>query len=48
MQLLPPRCTLRAQAEFYAREDNAERFVRDFIAAWSAVMERDRFGLKSS
>ncbi len=39
---------LRAQAEFYAQEDNAERFVRDFIAAWSAVMERDRFGLKSS
>ncbi len=36
---------LRAQAEFYAQEDNEERFVRDFIAAWSAVMERDRFDL---
>ncbi|HFC03340.1 MAG TPA: catalase-peroxidase, partial [Nitratifractor salsuginis] len=36
---------LRAQAEFYAQEDNAERFVRDFVAAWSAVTERDRFDL---
>ncbi|WP_292658204.1 catalase/peroxidase HPI [Nitratifractor sp.] len=36
---------LRAQAEFYAQVDNAERFVRDFAAAWNEVMERDRFDL---
>ncbi|BDY11915.1 catalase/peroxidase HPI [Hydrogenimonas cancrithermarum] len=34
---------LRAQAEFYAQEDNRERFVRDFASVWSKVMELDRF-----
>ncbi|GAB4514218.1 MAG: catalase/peroxidase HPI [Anaerolineae bacterium] len=36
---------LRAQAEFYAQDDNQEKFVRDFIAAWDKVMNLDRFDL---
>jgi catalase-peroxidase len=34
---------LRAYAEFYAQDDNAETFVQQFIAAWTAVMNADRF-----
>jgi len=34
---------LRAVAEVYASSDAGERFVRDFVAAWSRVMELDRF-----
>ena len=34
---------LRAQSEFYAQEDNREKFVRDFVAAWNKVMNLDRF-----
>jgi catalase-peroxidase len=36
---------LRAIAEVYAQEDAKERFVRDFVAAWSKVMNADRFDL---
>jgi len=36
---------LRAIAEVYAQADNQEKFVRDFVAAWSKVMELDRFDL---
>lgn len=36
---------LRAYAEVYAQDDNAEKFVRDFVAAWSKVMNADRFDL---
>jgi len=36
---------LRAQAEFYAQDDNHEKFVRDFVAAWNKVMNLDRFDL---
>ncbi|MBX6753856.1 MAG: catalase/peroxidase HPI [Thermorudis peleae] len=36
---------LRAQAEFYAQDDNQEKFVRDFVAAWNKVMNLDRFDL---
>ena len=36
---------LRAQAVFYAQDDNRERFVRDFVAAWNKVMNLDRFDL---
>lgn len=36
---------LRAYAEFYAQDDNREKFVRDFIAAWNKVMNADRFDL---
>jgi catalase-peroxidase len=34
---------LRAVAEFYAADDAAEQFVRDFVAAWTKVMNLDRF-----
>ena len=36
---------LRAYAEVYAQDDNQEKFVRDFVAAWSKVMNADRFDL---
>jgi len=36
---------LRALAEVYAQDDNAGKFVRDFVAAWTKVMELDRFDL---
>ena len=39
---------LRGYAEFYAQDDNGERFVRDFVAAWTKVMEADRFDLERS
>ncbi|MCC3357161.1 catalase/peroxidase HPI [Bacillus sp. REN16] len=38
---------LRSLAEVYAQDDNKEKFVRDFIAAWVKVMNADRFDLKS-
>jgi catalase-peroxidase len=34
---------LRAYAELYAQDDSKERFVRDFVAAWTKVMNADRF-----
>jgi catalase-peroxidase len=37
---------LRAYAEFYAQDDNKEKFVKDFVAAWTKVMNADRFDLK--
>jgi catalase-peroxidase len=36
---------LRALAEVYASSDAAEKFVRDFVAAWATVMNLDRFDL---
>lgn len=36
---------LRALAEVYATEDAQERFIRDFIKAWTKVMNLDRFDL---
>jgi catalase-peroxidase len=36
---------LRAIAEVYACEDAGEKFVRDFVAAWTKVMDADRFDL---
>ena len=36
---------LRAIVEVYAQDDNKEKFVRDFIAAWVKVMNADRFDL---
>ena len=36
---------LRALAEVYASDDAREKFVRDFVAAWTKVMELDRFDL---
>ena len=37
---------LRAVAEVYASSDAEKKFVQDFVAAWSKVMELDRFDLK--
>jgi len=36
---------LRAYAEVYAQDDNKAKFVRDFVAAWTKVMNADRFDL---
>jgi len=36
---------LRAYAEVYAQDDNREKFVRDFVTAWTKVMNADRFDL---
>lgn len=37
---------LRAYAEVYAQDDNKETFVKDFVKAWTKVMNADRFDLK--
>ncbi|AIJ09206.1 MULTISPECIES: catalase/peroxidase HPI [Edwardsiella] len=37
---------LRAYAEVYAQDDNKEKFVRDFVAAWTKVMNADRYDLR--
>ena len=34
---------LRATAEVYAEKGNEAKFVKDFVAAWSKVMNADRF-----
>ncbi|MCA8890985.1 MAG: catalase/peroxidase HPI [Hyphomonas sp.] len=34
---------LRAYAEVYAQDDNKEKFVKDFVSAWTKVMNADRF-----
>src|SRR5213075_3447884 len=36
---------LRGIAEVYACDDSKETFVRDFVAAWNKVMNRDRYDL---
>ena len=36
---------LRAYAEVYAQDDNQEKFVKDFVSAWTKVMNSDRFDL---
>ncbi|MGD1881022.1 MAG: catalase/peroxidase HPI [Paracoccaceae bacterium] len=36
---------LRAYAEVYAQDDNKEKFARDFVSAWTKVMNADRFDL---
>ena len=38
---------LRAYAEVYAQDDAREKFVADFIAAWTKVMNADRFDVKA-
>jgi catalase-peroxidase len=37
---------LRSYSEVYAQDDNKEKFVKDFVAAWTKVMNADRFDLK--
>ena len=41
--VLGSNSVLRAYAEVYAQDDNREKFVRDFVAAWTKVMNADRF-----
>ena len=36
---------LRSYAEVYAQDDNQEKFVSDFVAAWTKVMDADRFDI---
>ena len=38
---------LRAYAEIYAQDDNLEKFAKDFVAAWTKVMNADRFDLNT-
>ena len=38
---------LRSYSEFYAQDDNQDRFVDDFVSAWVKVMNADRFDLVS-
>ncbi|MFT7114582.1 MAG: catalase-peroxidase [Candidatus Azotimanducaceae bacterium] len=37
---------LRSYSEYYAQDDNKEKFVIDFIKAWTKVMNADRFNVK--
>ena len=37
---------LRSYAEVYAQDDNKEKFIRDFVAVWSKIMNADRPNLK--
>lgn len=37
---------LRAYAEVYAQDDSQEKFVKDFVTAWTKVMNADRFDIK--
>lgn len=37
---------LRSYAEVYAQDDNKDKFVKDFVAAWTKVMNADRFDVK--
>ena len=43
--ILGSNTELRAIAEVYACEDAQEKFVADFVAAWTKVMNLDRFDL---
>ncbi|MFA0438794.1 catalase/peroxidase HPI [Vibrio sp. 10N.286.49.C2] len=36
---------LRSYAEVYAQDDNQEKFIKDFVAAWVKIMNADRFDL---
>jgi catalase-peroxidase len=44
--LLGSNSELRAVSEVYASDDAKEKFVRDFVAAWTKVINLDRFDLK--
>ena len=39
---------LRAISEVYASADSKEMFVKDFVAAWTKVMNLDRFDLRAA
>ena len=38
---------LRSYSEFYAQNDNKEKFIKDFVAAWTKVMNADRYDLQN-
>nr|WP_203258592.1 catalase/peroxidase HPI [Hyunsoonleella ulvae] len=38
---------LRSYCEMYAQDDNKEKFVKDFVKAWTKIMNADRFDLKN-
>jgi catalase-peroxidase len=38
---------LRAVAEVYAESDGGDRFLRQFVEAWTKVMSLDRFDVRS-
>ncbi|NWO06292.1 MAG: catalase/peroxidase HPI [Alteromonadaceae bacterium] len=38
---------LRSYAEVYAQDDNEEKFVKDFVKAWTRVMNNDRFDVQA-
>ena len=38
---------LRALSEIYASADAGEKFVKDFVKAWTKVMNADRFDLRA-
>jgi len=38
---------LRAVAETYAQADNADKFVKEFVAGWEKIMNNDRFDIKN-
>ena len=39
---------LRSYAEVYAQDDNKEKFIEDFVSAWTKVMNSDRFELNNN
>ena len=43
--VLGSNSVLRAYAEVYAQDDSREKFVKDFVGAWTKVMNADRFDL---
>jgi catalase-peroxidase len=43
--VLGSNSVLRSYVEVYAQDDNKEKFLNDFIAAWTKVMNADRFDL---
>ena len=38
---------LRSYSEVYAQDDNKEKFIKDFVAAWTKIMNADRPNLKT-
>jgi len=44
--VLGSNSVLRSYAEFYAQNDNKEKFIKDFVKAWVKVMNADRYDLK--
>ena len=46
--ILGSNSQLRALAEVYACEDSQDKFIKDFISAWTKVMNADRFDIKTN